>query len=209
MHALVVVTHPVSDSFSHAMAERVIDGIVKTGHTAELADIAAEGFDPRFTVDDYRAYKRQAGPVPEDVRREQERIERADALVFVFPVYWWSLPGLLKGWFDRILTAGWGYGSDREGSPTNLGGIDVHLLAITESGLERYRRRGYREAIRTQVESGIFGYCGGIVRTAELFPIADEVTAERHLSRAGEIGSSVFTNDPAGHESSSVEDHAG
>ncbi|WP_449278903.1 NAD(P)H-dependent oxidoreductase [Leucobacter sp. GX24907] len=192
MHALVVVSHPFTGSFSHAMANQVIAGLTEAGHTAELADLAAEGFDPRFTFEDYETYKRQTGPVPDDVRAEQQRIERADALVFAFPVYWWSLPGLLKGWFDRVFTGGWGYGSGPDGQTSNLGGIDVHLLAMTETSIERYERRGYREAIRTQIESGIFGYCGGEVCTAELFPITEENYAERHLARAQEIGASVF-----------------
>jgi putative NADPH-quinone reductase len=44
---------------------------------------------------------------PADVLAEQARIDRADALVLVFPIYWWSLPGLLKGWIDRVFVNGW------------------------------------------------------------------------------------------------------
>ncbi|WP_163564806.1 NAD(P)H-dependent oxidoreductase, partial [Klebsiella pneumoniae] len=64
--------------------------------------------DPRFTADDIAAHLREAPP-PADVIAEQNRIDRTDALVLVYPVYWWSMPGLLKGWIDRVFTNGWAY----------------------------------------------------------------------------------------------------
>jgi NAD(P)H dehydrogenase (quinone) len=51
---------------------------------------------------DLDLYHGDPSALPDDILREQQRVERADMLVFVFPVYWWSVPGLLKGWFDRV-----------------------------------------------------------------------------------------------------------
>jgi NAD(P)H dehydrogenase (quinone) len=108
MHALVVVAHPDPTSLSHSVGARIVDGISTSdqGHSAELADLAAEGFDPRFSAADLAVHRRHAPP-PADVASEQGRIDRGDALVLVYPVYWWSMPALLKGWIDRVFANGW------------------------------------------------------------------------------------------------------
>jgi len=96
MHALIVVGHHDPQSLTHALARQVADGLASVGHSSEIADLASEGFDPRFSLADHAVHRRLAAP-PADVLNEQARIERADALVLVYPIYWWSLPALLKG----------------------------------------------------------------------------------------------------------------
>lgn len=93
MHALIVVAHPDPASLTHAIAAQLAQGVVARGpeHSFEIADLAAEGFDPRFTQADAALHLKQAAPSP-DVVAEQARIDRADALVLVYPVYWWSFP---------------------------------------------------------------------------------------------------------------------
>ena len=105
MHALIVLSHPDPGSLTHAVAARIADGVAEAGHSATRADLAAEGFDPRFSAADFAAHRGRA-PIPADIRAEQQRIDRADALVLVYPVYWWSMPGLLKGWAVRFLQRG-------------------------------------------------------------------------------------------------------
>lgn len=107
MHTLVLFAHPDSTSLTASTARQIAEGIVEAGGTAEVADLASEGFDPRFSDADLQLMQ-GAGPVPDDVRREQERVERADSIVLAHPVYWWSMPSLLKGWIDRVLTFGLG-----------------------------------------------------------------------------------------------------
>lgn len=91
MHILVVLDHPQAGSFSSAVADHVRCGALEAGHTVEFADLAAERFDGAMSSIDLEHF-RGRGPLPDDVRREQLRIEQADALVIVFPIYWWSLP---------------------------------------------------------------------------------------------------------------------
>jgi NAD(P)H dehydrogenase (quinone) len=115
MHALIVVSHPDSHSLSHGVAAAMAKGITANPqHTAEIVDLTAEGFNPTFTAQDFAAFKLTA-PVPADIVAEQARIDKADALVLVFPVYWWSMPALLKGWIDRVFTNGWAYEETAEG----------------------------------------------------------------------------------------------
>lgn len=92
MHALIVVSHPEPGSLTHRVAAEIAKSIADAGaaHTFEVADLAAEGFDPRYNPADLALFRNQGSPA--DVLAEQTRIERADALVLVFPVYWWSFP---------------------------------------------------------------------------------------------------------------------
>jgi NAD(P)H dehydrogenase (quinone) len=98
MHALIIVAHPEPKSLTHSVVSGIAAGISMSGadHTLEIADPAAEGFDPRFTSTDV-ALRQLEVPAPADVIAEQQRIDRASSLVLVYPVYWWSMPSLLKG----------------------------------------------------------------------------------------------------------------
>lgn len=169
MHALIVVAHPKPGSLTHAVAAEVARGLQAGGHTAEVADLAAEGFDPRFTGGDIAVHRERRAPGP-DVLREQARIDRADALVLVYPVYWWSFPALLKGWVDRVFVNGWAY-EEVPGTGAvakKLQRLRVSLVAIGGADLRTYARHGYFGAMRTQIDHGIFGYCGARVVQTEL-----------------------------------------
>ncbi|NKN08197.1 NAD(P)H-dependent oxidoreductase [Rhizobium laguerreae] len=173
MHALIVVAHPDPRSLTHGVAAHLAEGITLSdaGHSVEIADLAAEGFDPRFTAADIALHLRE-GALPADVAAEQARIDRADALVLVYPVYWWSMPGLLKGWIDRVFTNGWAY-DDRADAGT-------------------YMRHGYFGAMKTQIDHGIFDYCGARVVTSEFMLEAGPDHATAHLDAARAIGRRLF-----------------
>lgn len=168
MHALVVVAHPDPKSLSHAVAAHIAEGVSASDNSYQIADLAAEGFDPRFTLADLALHRREAAP-SDDVATEQARIDRADALVLVYPVYWWSMPGLLKGWIDRVFTNGWAYEESSSGKLVKrLGRLRVHLVAIGGADMRTYARHGYFGAMKTQIDHGMFGYCGATVQTSEL-----------------------------------------
>ncbi|QPF73250.1 NAD(P)H-dependent oxidoreductase [Roseateles sp. DAIF2] len=191
--ALIALAHPDPASFSHAVAAAYAQGVAAAGHRAEIADLAAEGFDPRFTAQDLALHRREAPPAA-DVAAEQARIDRADALVLVYPVYWWAMPGLLKGWIDRVFANGWAY-EESPGGPLlkKLRHLDVHLLAVGGASQRTYARHGYFGAMKTQIEHGIFDYCGAKVRRSELLLDADPA----HLQTARALGARLFATEPA------------
>ncbi|MBB3610913.1 NAD(P)H-dependent oxidoreductase [Rhizobium sp. BK602] len=194
MHALIVVAHPDRQSLSHSVAAQAAEGVSLSGdgHSFEIADLAAEGFDPRFTAADIALHLREAAAAP-DVAAEQARIDRADALVLVYPVYWWSMPGLLKGWIDRVFTNGWAYDEGSDGkSVKRLGHLRVHLIAIGGASMRTYARHGYFGAMKTQIDHGIFGYCGAQVVTSELLLEPGASFQDTHLDTARAIGHDLF-----------------
>lgn len=190
MHALVVVAHPDPNSLSHAVAQALADGVSRAGHTVEIADLAKEGFDPRFSLDDLAVHRREIPPSA-DVAAEQARIDRADALVLVYPVYWWSMPALLKGWIERVFANGWAYdeGADQK-TIKKLGHLPIHLIGIGGATMRTYERHGYLNAMKTQIDHGIFGYCGAPVVTSELLLPVPEMA--EHLDTARALGGKVF-----------------
>jgi NAD(P)H dehydrogenase (quinone) len=198
MHALIVLSHPNPQSLSHAIAAQVAEGVTMNGHTAEIADLAAEGFDPRFTRNDVDVSNKEALPA-DDVIAEQKRVDRAGALVLVYPVYWWSMPGQLKGWIDRVLTNGWAYdyGSDLR-VVKKLRRLPVHLVAHGAADLKTYQKYGYQDAMKKQIDEGIFDYCGAKVLTSQLLIGLDDAERAADLETARNVGREIF-------ESSKVE----
>lgn len=159
MSALVVVSHSDRNSLTQHVAHAVSDAIRAAGSEVEFGDLAAENFDPRFSGDDLDLY-RGKGEVPADVVAEQERIDRAEHLILVFPMYWWSMPALLKGWIDRVFVNGWAYDSTPGTAFAGmLGHLTVHLVVVAADDEESLERHGIPEAFRTQIERGIVKYC--------------------------------------------------
>ncbi|URN10950.1 NAD(P)H-dependent oxidoreductase [Streptomyces radiopugnans] len=131
MHTLLVAANPDPRSLTHHVLGK-LQAALQPG-SVEIADLAKERFDPRFTAADRRAY-RDGGNYPADVTAEHRRLERATDLVLIFPVYWWSMPALLKGWIDRVFVNGWAFEhSPASGLQPKLQGLTTHLLPIAEA----------------------------------------------------------------------------
>jgi len=193
MHALVILSHPGPDSLCHEIARRIGEGVVSSGagNTAEIADLMAENFDPRFSAADFAAHRHRGAP-PQDVANEQARIDGADALVLVFPVYWWAMPALLKGWIDRVFANGWAYDDSGPKVIKKLAHLPIHLVGIGGADGGTYERHGYLSAMKTQIDHGIFDYCGAPVLTSELLLESDGPDQAANLAAAHEIGRRIF-----------------
>ena len=193
MHALIVVAHHDPQSLTHSVAAEVGAGLTASGHTFEMADLAAEGFDPRYTAADHQVHRTRATP-PADVLAEQARIDRADALVLAFPIYWWSLPGLLKGWIDRVFISGWAFRFEEGKIVGAMRDIPVYLLGIGGGSDDGYTKHGYYTAFDTQVTTGIFKFCGARRVYTHLLLDAESGARYRdvHLETVEQLGRSII-----------------
>src|SRR5690554_2792521 len=131
MHVFIVYAHPSEESFTHAVLKTFIEGIKKAGHTYEISDLYKMDFKSDM---DIQEYERESGynllrDVPNDVKNEQEKINRANVLVFIYPVWWSDCPAKLKGWFDRVYTLGYAYsyenGEDRKSTRLNSSHVRI------------------------------------------------------------------------------------
>lgn len=167
-NALVVMSNPAESSLTREISTAIIGTWRAQGYHADMVDLFAEGFDPVFGPADHAAFI-GTDEMPDAVRAEQRRIDRADHLILVYPVYWWAMPALLKGWIDRVFVAGWAFDEDGKGRITKkLGRLKVSLIAIAAASDAIYTKRGYRDAMQVQIETGIFDFCGASVVSSKL-----------------------------------------
>ncbi|MDE5052712.1 NAD(P)H-dependent oxidoreductase [Niallia taxi] len=154
MNHLVVYAHPNPESFNHAILETVVQSLQGKGHVVTVRDLYAIGLDPVLKFDG-------KGEVSQEVITEQEFISKADAVTFIYPIWWTGMPAILKGYIDRVYSYGFAYQYNAEG------GIDKLLsgkkgLIINTHGTpkEIYDSIGMTEALIKTSTTGVFEFCG-------------------------------------------------
>ncbi len=162
MKTLLVMAHPRRDSLPAAVADSFARGLEKNGHTVEWANLVEEGFDPVLREADEPDWNDAQKRYSPEVQREMERIERNEATLMIFPVYWWSVPAILKGWIDRVWNNGWAYGE------RNFPQRRAWMIGVAGNSAEGFASRGYDRALQTQLDTGILDYCGIEERRVEL-----------------------------------------
>lgn len=185
MDVLTVLCHPRRDSLTAAVAKEFRAGLAESGHGGELADLYAEGFDPLVLPPDEPDWNDATKRYSDVVLAEQARIERHQAIAMVFPVWWWSLPAMLKGWIDRVWNRGWAYDESKLTLQRGL------LIGVAAGGAKTYDgARGYRGAIETQLVQGILDYCSIPHGRLELLmnSTGDDAARETILLRARVLG---------------------
>lgn len=125
MYALIVNCHPEPKSFNGALTERARDSLTAEGWNVVVSNLYGEAFDPVERAENYthreqqdvfaplgeQRHAWQNHALPDDVTREIARLEQADLVIFQFPLWWHSVPAILKGWFDRVFVSGGLYSS--------------------------------------------------------------------------------------------------
>lgn len=106
MRVLVVHAHPVETSFSAALDTVVVDALTRAGHAVDHLSLYGEGFDAVLSREERLAYHDVPGNLTPSIRPYVERVRAADALVFVYPVWNFGLPAIMKGFFDRVFVPG-------------------------------------------------------------------------------------------------------
>ncbi len=112
MKVFVVYAHPSNNSFTYLAKEKFLAGLTDAGHSYIISDLYAMDFKETFTEQEYmrEAFYREDLPLPEDVLMEQRKCVEADAIAFLYPVFWTEAPAKLVGWFQRVWTYGFAYG---------------------------------------------------------------------------------------------------
>lgn len=95
---LIVFAHPSHNSYNSSILRKVIDGLEENRHEIQVNDLYAMRFDPVMTEEEvYSQY------TPDIISQEQAKVLWADTLFFIFPIWWWGPPAILKGWLERVL----------------------------------------------------------------------------------------------------------
>ena len=122
---LVVSSHPVSESFSMAIANTICETAKTEGHKVKRIDLGLERFSPALTNKERNAYfddNRSLWRLPRDIRGYIQKLQWCDTLVLVYPTWWMNTPANLKGFFDRtlLLHHTWDFPKQDENSSTAL-----------------------------------------------------------------------------------------
>lgn len=114
MHVFIVYVHSSKQSFTYQMKETFIQSLTKNHHTYEISDLYEMNFNETLSEAEYlrEAFYDRKPSVPSDVLLEQAKIQRADIIVFIYPVFWTECPAKLTGWFQRVWTYGFAYGEN-------------------------------------------------------------------------------------------------
>jgi putative NADPH-quinone reductase len=135
--ALVLFAHPCAESFSAALHGRVVGALERRGWDVDDCDLHAEGFQPVLTEAERRGYH-EVGPNIAPVTGYVERLQAAEALVMVFPVWNFGYPAILKGFLDRVFLPGVSFRLEEGRVRPNLTHIR-RLAAVTTYGGTRLR----------------------------------------------------------------------
>ncbi|MDF2869732.1 MAG: putative NADPH-quinone reductase [Anaerocolumna sp.] len=158
MNHLVVFAHPNPKSFGKGILDTVVKASEEKGAAVKVRDLYELGFDPILKPSDFVAFKE--GKVPEDIATEQEIIRWADVITFIYPVWWTSLPAILKGYVDRVFSYGFAY-EYIDGAPNGLlKGKKALLFSTTGTPDELYAANGMHASMKQTTDQGIFNFSG-------------------------------------------------
>jgi NAD(P)H dehydrogenase (quinone) len=194
---LIVYAHPEHRSFNGAMLQTAEGTFDSIGAEVRVSDLYAMRFDPVVRASDFkdfgadrldyfaeqkRAY--MAGTLADDIVAEIQKIAWCDLLILQFPVYWFSVPAILKGWIDRVFVPGFAFGSGKWYDRGGLTGKRA-MLAMTMAAYPEMMApdglNGLLDVNLWPIQNGVLAFCGFEV----LAPfVANSVTYSDDAARA-------------------------
>ena len=189
MNLLLVVAHPLQDSYTFAVAAAARDVLTANGHVVDWLDLYAEDFDPRLTASERRGYfdlPYDASAVADHVTR----LQAADGLILAFPQWWFGFPAILKGWFDRVFAPGIAFEHPSGGGPITGKLVNIHLIcALTTAGSPGWVVRWIMgDPVRRLLKRGIAVLCAKGVKFRVLSLLDfDRSTEQERLSHLDKV----------------------
>lgn len=185
MKVLLVFAHPEARSLNGALRDVALAELAAQGHEVKVSDLYAEGWKSEVDRTDFPALVADQRLIPvaaskkaflgntltADVRGEIDKLLWADVLILQFPLWWFAMPAILKGWVDRVFAYGFAYGvgehsnerwGDRYGEGT-LAGKRAMLIVTAGGWEEHYSPRGVNgpiEDLLFPINHGILHYPG-------------------------------------------------
>lgn len=126
MKKTIIISHPWNKSFNHAIANRIRDLLTSKGENFHLIDLYNDQFDPALGEQDLKRFKDGVAIDPQVVKY-QNILKETDELVMVFPIWWYSMPAILKGFIEKAMLKNFSYTE----TPTGLKGKLTHIKRTT------------------------------------------------------------------------------
>ncbi|XP_043832166.1 ribosyldihydronicotinamide dehydrogenase [quinone]-like [Dromiciops gliroides] len=183
---LIVYAHQEPKSMNGSLKDAAVTELSRQGCQVTVSDLYAMNFEPRATKNDivgalsnpksfnyavetYEAYKKQS--LSSDVVEEQKKLQEADLVIFQFPLYWYSVPAILKGWIDRVLCQGFAYEIPKYFKNGFFQNKSALLSFTTAGTAEMYFKKEYAGDIRYilwPLQHGVLHFCGFKVLTPQI-----------------------------------------
>jgi NAD(P)H dehydrogenase (quinone) len=216
MKVLVVYAHPESDSFNGRVLAATRETLADEGHEVVVSDLYALGFNAvagphdvkqrvdkdRFSLGTEQLHASQTHGFADDVQAELDKLMAADVLILQFPMWWFSMPAILKGWIDRVFACGVAY---THGSTWNKGvfvGRRAMLAMSVSAPAEAFLpdgRQGDMERVLWPIHAGTLALCGYSVLppfVAHGIPFVGEEAMVAELERYRESLRNIETVEP-------------
>ncbi|MFT9015482.1 MAG: NAD(P)H-dependent oxidoreductase [Acetobacter sp.] len=178
MNVLIVYAHPEPKSYNAAMKDVAVRTLSELGHDVTVSDLYAMNFFPVLGVGDFpdgvqdpsclnipreQTHAYNQGTLSEDIRAEQEKLRKADLVIFQFPVWWFGMPAIMKGWADRVFARGFAYIAGRKYDTGLFRGKTAMVVATTGTSADTYAPDGIDGDILSvlwPVHNGLLRYTG-------------------------------------------------
>jgi NAD(P)H dehydrogenase (quinone) len=166
MRVLVIYAHPLGDSFAAALHRMIVTALRQSGHEVDDCDLYAEGFDPVLNARERRAYN-LPNPDLSGVAEHVARLRAAEAVVLCFPTWWYGMPAILKGYFDRVWAQGVAFRLPEGGGAIRPGLSNIgKVWVVTTYGAPWwFIRLVLRDPVRAVLLGGLARLCGSGVET--------------------------------------------
>ena len=178
MNVLIVYAHPEPTSFNGAMKDLAVATLTAQGHRVEVSDLYAMGWNAvagpadidgpraetaRFSLAREQTVAMENGTIAADIAAEQAKLTRADMVILQFPVWWFGMPAILKGWADRVFARGFAYLPGRKYDTGMFKGKLALVAATTGTSADTYAPDGIDGDILTvlwPIHNGLLRYTG-------------------------------------------------
>lgn len=197
MKILIVSAHPERKSLTNSLRDVAAEQLRSAGHEVLVSDLYAMQWKAAHDAEDFTALD-TSGPVSypfasmvasgdrafsKDIIEEQDKVLWADAVIFAFPLWWFSMPAIMKGWIDRVWTAGIGYqtGGERYGAG-RMAGKRAMIMVMVGGGESYFSARGVNgpiEDLLFPINHGMLFYPGFDVLPSLVFHKTDRLRPEQ------------------------------
>ncbi len=188
MKYLIVYAHPNPQSFNHAIEEHIENRLIDAGKEFEIRDLYNLRFRPDLDEEDLSFLKQEQ--VSPGVQTEQEYVKYSDVLIFIYPIWWFGMPAILKGYIDRVFSSGFAFKYTEQGPEGLLTDKKVIIINTTGSTEDVYDSMGYKESLKRNIDKGIFEFCGMKIITHKYFyavPFISDEERQRMLEEITEM----------------------
>ncbi|MBN2349393.1 MAG: NAD(P)H-dependent oxidoreductase [Bacteroidales bacterium] len=160
MQILIVLAHPDTTSFNHAIAASCKDRLTESGHSVIFHDLYKEHFDPVLHAPEIP----KDGQIDAVIKQHCEELAQSDGIIIIHPNWWGQPPAILKGWIDRVIRPGIAYefedGDSGEGVPKGLLKAKTALVFNTSNTSEIRENTDFKDPLETLWKNCIFNLCG-------------------------------------------------